>query len=63
VTAPDVLHERVTAHDHPRGVVAFEATHRPKPRLEPPMIGFDPIVRILLSVVKRAREELLDHRP
>jgi hypothetical protein len=33
VAAPDVLHERVAAHDHAGGVVAFESTHRPEPGL------------------------------
>ena len=53
VTAPDVLHERVTADDHPGGVVAFESAHRSEPRFEAAVVGFDPIVRILLGVVKR----------
>src|ERR1700730_1800665 len=29
VTAPKILHERVTAHDDPGGVVAFESARRP----------------------------------
>jgi hypothetical protein len=28
VAAPNVLHERVTAHDHAVAVVAFESAHR-----------------------------------
>jgi hypothetical protein len=62
VAAANVLHERVTAHDHAGGVVAFEAAHRPEPGFEPAVVGFDPIVRVLLSVVKRGRDQLLDHR-
>jgi hypothetical protein len=62
VRAADVLHERVTAHDHPCCVVAFEPAHRSEPGFEPTVVGFDPIVRVLLSVVKRARDQLLDHR-
>jgi hypothetical protein len=52
----------MTAHDHPGGAVAFEATHRTQPRCEPTMVGLDPIVRVLLGVVKRARDQLADHR-
>jgi hypothetical protein len=26
------------------------------------MVGFDPIVRVLLSVVQRGRDQFLDHR-
>jgi hypothetical protein len=35
VAATNVLHERVTTDDHTGGVVAFEATHRSEPGLEP----------------------------
>jgi hypothetical protein len=54
VTEPDVLHESVAAHDHAGGVIAFEAAHRAKPRLQAAAVGLDPIARILLRVVKRA---------
>jgi hypothetical protein len=63
VAAPNVLHQRVTAKDHPCGVVAFESTHRSEAGFEPPaMVGFDPIVRVLLGVVERGRHELLNDR-
>jgi hypothetical protein len=58
VTASEVLHERVTADDHASGLVAFEAAHRSKPGSQAAVVGFDPIVRVLLGVVKRARHEL-----
>ena len=48
VTATNVLHERVTADDHASRVVAFESAHGPEPRLEPAVVGLDPVVRILL---------------
>ena len=60
VPAAQVLHERVAVHDHAGGAVALEATHRSQPRLEPTMVCLDPIVRVLLGVVERAREELID---
>ena len=53
VAAPNVLQERVTSHDHACSVVALEASHRAEPRLEPPVVGFDPIVRVPLQVVER----------
>jgi hypothetical protein len=56
VAAANVLHQRVTAHDHPGGVVAFESAHRSQSGFEPAVVGFDPVGRVLLSVVKRARE-------
>jgi hypothetical protein len=62
VAATDVLHERMAADDHPGGMVAFESAHWSEPGLQAATVGFDPIVRVLLGVVKRARHELLDHR-
>ena len=54
--------QRVPADDHAGGVIAFESAHRSEPCLEPYVVGFDPIVRVLLGVVKRGRDQLLDHR-
>lgn len=62
VAAPDVLHERVTADDHIGGLIAFEAAYRSEPGLEPAVVRFDPVVRVLRGVVKRARYELIDDR-
>ena len=42
-------------------MVTFEAAHRAEAGLEPAVIGFDPIVRILLDVMERPRDELIDH--
>jgi hypothetical protein len=44
VASPEVLHERVTSHDHPSAAVAFEAPHGSQPRFEPRVVGFDRIV-------------------
>jgi hypothetical protein len=63
VAAPYVLHERVTSHDHARRVVTLEPAHRSQPGLEPAVVGFDPIVRVLRSVVKRGGEQLIDRHP
>jgi hypothetical protein len=52
----------VTADDHPGGPVAFESAHRPEAGLQSSVVGFDPIVRVRLGVVKRARHEFLDDR-
>ena len=62
MAAPEVLHERVTTNDHAGGSVTFEAAHRSQSRLEPAVIRFDPIVRVLLDVMERRRDELIDHR-
>jgi hypothetical protein len=48
----DVLYERVTADDYAGGPIVFEAAHRPQPRCAPTMVGFDPVVRVLLGVVE-----------
>jgi hypothetical protein len=62
-TAPNVLHQRMTAHDHAGRVVAFESPHRSQPRFEQTVVPFDPIVRVLLHVVARAGHQLIYHRP
>ena len=60
MAAPEVLYERVTTIDHAGGSVTFEAAHRSQSRLEPAVICLDPIVRILLDVMERRRDELID---
>jgi hypothetical protein len=62
VAAPEVLHERVAAHDHACAVVVFEAAHRSQPGLQPSMVRLDPVVRVLLGVVERAWHELINDR-
>jgi hypothetical protein len=62
VAAADVLRERVTTDDHASGPVAFESAHRPESRLQASVVGFDPVVRVLLRVVERGWEYLLDGR-
>jgi hypothetical protein len=62
VAAAEVLHECVTADDHASGVVTFKSAHRPESGLEPAVVGFDPIVRVLLGVVKRGWDQFHDHR-
>jgi hypothetical protein len=45
---------------HASRMVAFESAHRTESRLESAVVGFGPIVRELLGVVTRAREEPVD---
>jgi hypothetical protein len=54
VTAPNVLHQRVAAHDHPRRMIAFEAAHRAEPGFEPAVVALDAVVRT------RGANKLLD---
>jgi hypothetical protein len=60
VAKPKVLHERVPAHDHLRGTVTLKAPHGLEPRFEPAMVGLAPIVRVLLGVVERGRDQLIE---
>ena len=60
VAAPQVLDERVAGDDHAGGAVAFQPAHRSKPGLEAAVVGFDPVVGVLLGVVEAAGEQLLD---
>ncbi len=61
VTAADVLHERVATDDRACGPVAFQTAHRSEPRFQSAVVVLDPVVGVLLRVVKRAREKLIDH--
>jgi hypothetical protein len=53
VAAAEVLDERVTGGQDPRGPVALQAAHRPQPGFQPPVIGLDRVVRIPLDSVER----------
>jgi hypothetical protein len=53
VAAAEILHERVTSSEDPRGPVALQAAHRPQPRLQPAVISLDRVVRVLLDGMQR----------
>lgn len=60
VAAPNVLHERVSAHDDRGGVVAFESAHRPEAGFESAVVRFDSIVRIARLVERGGRDIIND---
>lgn len=60
VASAQILDEGESSHDHPGGPIAFQATHRSQPRLQPSMIGFDPVVCVLGGVVECEWQELGD---
>ena len=39
----------------------FEPSHRPQPRLQPAVVGLDPVVGVLLGSMPRCRQQLLQH--
>src|SRR6266567_2247964 len=45
MAATQVLHQRMTAHDHSRRMVAFESTHWSEPGFEPAVVALDAVVR------------------
>ena len=51
----------MTPYDHAGAVIVFEASHRVQTRFELPMVRFDSIVRVLLSVVERSRDQLIHY--
>jgi hypothetical protein len=63
VAAAKVLHQRVAAHNHSRGTVAFESAHRTEPGFEPAVVALDAVVRVLLGVVKDGGHARIDRRP
>ena len=61
VAAAEVLHEGVAGGD-PRGrAEPFQPAHRPQPGLQPAVIGFDPVVRVLLGDVRGGRDQFVEH--
>jgi hypothetical protein len=61
VAAAKILHKRVSGADHSDRAEPFQPTHRSQPGLEPTMIGFDEVVRILLHNVTRGRRQLIEY--
>jgi hypothetical protein len=61
VAAAQVLHERMAAHDHAGGAVAFESAHRPQSCFQAAVVGLDPIVRVLLRRMIRSGHHVADH--
>ena len=47
-----ILDERVPGGESARGVVAFQAAHRPEPGFQPAVIGLDRIIRVALDGVQ-----------
>jgi hypothetical protein len=61
VAAPEVLHECVPSCDRARRGQSAESAHWPQPCLEPTVIGFDAVVRVLLGDVPRGRLQLVEY--
>jgi hypothetical protein len=61
VAAAQVLDERMPSAHHSGRAEPFQPTHRSQPGLEPTMIGFDGVVRVLLHDVARGGQQLIDH--
>jgi hypothetical protein len=40
--------------------VAFQAAHRPEPGFQPPVVGLDRVVRVLLDGVQRRGNQLIE---
>jgi hypothetical protein len=57
VAAAEVLDEGLPEGDHGGRPEAFEPAHRPQPRLQPAVIGFDTVIRVLLGNVRGGRDK------
>ncbi len=60
VAATQVLDEGVPADDNPYAPVGPQPAHRSQPGLEPAVVALDAVVGVLLGVVERVREQLVD---
>ena len=61
VAASKVLDERVTPHHDRSCPVGSQPSHRSQPGLEPSVIILYPVVGVLLGVMNRVRDKLVDH--
>ncbi len=61
VVVAKVLHEGVADDDHLRCSIRLQPTHRSQPAFELAVIGLDRIVGVLLNVVPRGRQQLVEH--
>jgi hypothetical protein len=61
MAATDVLNERVPGADYSCAAELFEAAHRSQSGLQPCVIGFDPVVRVLLGDVAGGGHQLIEH--
>jgi hypothetical protein len=61
VAAAQILHEGVAVDHHLRGAIGLKPAHRSQPAFELTMVGLDRIVRVLLDVVPRRRNQLAEH--
>src|ERR1700730_14082077 len=59
VAATQVLDERVTTNDDPRGGIGLPPAHRPQPRLESAVVTLHLVIRVPRGVVELAREDLV----
>jgi hypothetical protein len=61
VAAPNVLHEGMSGDHDPGATVLLEATHRPKPRLQPAVVRLDPVVGVLVGSMPGGWRQLCEH--
>ena len=59
--AAQVLNEGVVPDHDRRCSVGLESTHRSEPRLESAVFALDAVIGVLLGVVERVWDQLLDH--
>ena len=61
MAAAQILHQGVAGDHHLRGPISLMSPHRSQPAFELTVIGFYRIIRVLLDVMPRRRQQLIDH--
>jgi hypothetical protein len=61
VTAADVLDKGMPGDDSPGADVGLEAAHRSQSSFQLGMVGFDPVVGVVLDVMPRLGKDLVEH--
>jgi hypothetical protein len=61
VSPPKVLRQRMPGDDDSGATVLLEPTHRPQARLQPSMVGLNPVVGVLLGAMPGCWHQVLEH--
>jgi hypothetical protein len=62
VAAAQILHEGVAGDHYLRCPIGSQSAHRSQSALELTVIGFYPVVRLLLDVMPRRQHQFFEHR-
>ena len=61
VTSSHMVDQAMVGHDDPGSPIPLRSSHGPQPGLQPSVVGLHCIVGVLLHVVERTGQDLVEH--